>query len=129
MVAMAAYRKLKAYVQRAHGKVSSTSLLYCALIVLALHLWPSVTLGDSGKTQVLLLFSNESLMPAYNPFVDSFRATVAADMPGQLVLFTEYLDAIRFPEAKQQGAMFEFLREKYRTTHIDLVVAFGPQSL
>jgi PAS domain S-box-containing protein len=101
------------------------------LLSAAMAWWPSGAVAQSTnqRRHILLLFPGENLPSVYDPFVRSFRATVATVASEPPVLFTEYLDTQRFPEAEQQRVMIEFLRAKYAAMRIDLVVAFGPRSL
>lgn len=80
--------------------------------------------------RVLMLFSNDSLLPAGATLGDSFRNAIESESGGREVdIFTEFLDADRFPEAAHAARMASLLRDKYSADPIDLVVSVGPQAL
>ena len=56
------------------------------------------TSGAAADTKrVLMLFSNDSLLPAGNAISSSFRRNLDSDSPARVEIFTEFLDADRFP--------------------------------
>jgi hypothetical protein len=46
--------------------------------------------------RVLMLFSNDSLLPAGNAISSSFRRSLEAEGPDRVEIFTEFLDATGF---------------------------------
>jgi PAS domain S-box-containing protein len=84
---------------------------------------------EFDRVRVLLLFSNDAILPANQILSDSIHATMEAGAPGRLEFFTEYLDLVRFPQADHELRMAEYLREKYAKTRFDLVFAVGPEAL
>jgi PAS domain S-box-containing protein len=98
------------------------------LVILALGPWATNALGAEAK-RLLMLFSNDSLLPAGNTLGSSLARTLRADSPDRVDIFTEFLDAERFPEPAHEARMESLLREKYAATPIDLAVAVGPQAL
>jgi hypothetical protein len=76
-----------------------------------------------------MLFSGDSLLPASEEIMRGFSGAVQAGTVSRPTVFTEFLDADRFPGAENQGRMLRLLQGKYATTHIDLVVALGPSAL
>ena len=88
------------------------------------------TSGAAAETKrVLMLFSNDSLLPAGNTISSSFRRGLEAERRDRVEIFTEFLDADRFPGAAHAARMESVLREKYASIPIDLTVAIGPQAL
>jgi hypothetical protein len=79
--------------------------------------------------RVLMLFSNDSLLPAGNAISSSFQRTLEAETPDRVEIFTEFLDADRFPGPAHAARMESLLRDKYASVPIDLTVALGPQAL
>src|SRR5690606_216592 len=77
----------------------------------------------------LMLFSNDSLLPAGNAIVSSFQRTLQTGGPERVEIFTEFLDADRFPGPAHATRMESLLRDKYAATPIDVAVAIGPQAL
>ena len=76
-----------------------------------------------------MLFSNDSLLPAGNAISSSFQRSLEAESSDRVEIFTEFLDADRFPGPAQAARMESLLREKYASIPIDLTVAVGPQAL
>jgi hypothetical protein len=88
------------------------------------------TSGAAAETKrVLMLFSNDSLLPAGNTISSSFQKSLEAERRDRVEIFTEVLDADRFPGAAHAARMESVLREKYASIPIDLTVAIGPQAL
>ena len=87
------------------------------------------TKGAAADTKrVLMLFSNDSLLPAGNAVVSNFQRTLEADSPDRVEIFTEFLDADRFPGPVHETRMESLLRDKYASIPIHLLVAGGPQA-
>ena len=88
------------------------------------------TSGAAAETKrVLMLFSNDSLLPAGDAISSSFRSSLQAENPDRVEVFTEFLDADRFPGPAHEARMELLLRDKYASIPIDLRVAIGPQAL
>jgi PAS domain S-box-containing protein len=111
----------------------------CALrclrwILLALAV--SCVAAADSRPRVLILFSNDRLLPANQELELGLREALAGhgaplphgDRPN-VDLLGEFLDSIRFPEAEQESAMERFLGERHRSHRPDVVVAAGPQAL
>ena len=101
----------------------------CLCWVATCCLWIGPAQADDERRHVLLLFSNDSLLPANDAFLDGFRGTMETALADKIVLFPEYLDAARFSAPEHEAMMRALLQEKYAATRIDLVLAIGPQSL
>ena len=67
-----------------------------------------------------MLFSNDSLLPAGNALGSSFQRTLEAENPDRVEIFTEFLDADRFPGPAHEARMESLLRDKYASIPIDL---------
>src|SRR5262245_16816761 len=89
-------------------------------------LWAQET-GE--RVRVLMLFSNDALLPANQILSDNIHTTMEAGAPGRLEFFTEYLDLVRFSEPEHEAGMLEYLRGKYARTRFDLIFAIGPEAL
>ena len=88
------------------------------------------TNGAAADTKrILMLFSNDSLLPAGNAVASNFQRTLEAGSPERVEIFTEFLDADRFPGPAHAARMESLLRDKYASSPIDLLVAGGPQAL
>jgi PAS domain S-box-containing protein len=83
-----------------------------------------------GKPRVLILFSNDRLLPANQEMERGLRSAFEED--GEIAavdLFAEFLDAVRFPQPGQSAAMEDFLRDRHRDTPPVAWIALGPQAL
>ena len=90
----------------------------------------SATDDAAAETKhVLMLFSNDSLLPASNFVASNFQRTLEAENPDGVEIFSEFLDADRFPEPAHEARMESLLRNKYASIPIDLAIAIGPQAL
>ena len=86
--------------------------------------------GAAAETKrVLMLFSNDSLLPAGNAVASSFQRTLEVENPEGVEMFTEFLDADRFPGPAHEAQIESLLRDKYASIPIDLAIAIGPQAL
>jgi hypothetical protein len=103
------------------------SLATAGLVILA---W--ATLPAGGQTtaprlskRVLVLYSDERLLPANVILDEAIHATFTADSANRIELHSEFLDVARFPREEQRRRQREFFREKYRERPPDLVIAVG----
>ncbi len=87
------------------------------------------TSAAADTKRFLMLFSNDSLLPAGNAVSSGFRGILEAENPDRFEVFTEFLDADRFPGRAQEARMESLLRDKYASIPIDLTIAIGPQAL
>ena len=74
-----------------------------------------------------MLFSNDSLLPANNIPGSSIQRTFEAEDPDGVAIFTQFLDADRFPGEAHSAQIEALLRDKYAATPIDLAIAIGPR--
>ena len=96
-------------------------------IILSLF-WAFYVAGESPGTQrVLVLYSDERLLPANVIFDRSFRAHFQAGTSERIEFHSEFLDVSRFSGETQQEHQRDFLREKYHDYPLDLIIAVsGP---
>jgi PAS domain S-box-containing protein len=62
-------------------------------------------------------------------FDDTFRAGLSAAVPGPLDYYSEYIDLARVGDDRYHAALRNYLRERYVTDGVDLVIASGPSVL
>lgn len=98
----------------------------CAALALGLL---ANTAAAGEKQNILVLASRDSQQPAYELFMNGFRAGVIARASDRPELFTEFLDSARFPQAEHSMRMLQSLREKYAAIRIDLVISTSPFAL
>ena len=104
-------------------------------MVIALN-WPAVishadTLAAASRRppRVLVLFSDDRLLPANVAGDEAIRATLSAATHGTVEFYSEFLDVDRFPGEAQQDRERDFIRERYRERPPDLVIAGGGSAL
>ena len=79
--------------------------------------------------RVLVLYSDERLLPANLVADEAIRATFASESSNRVEFHSEFLDVSRFPGEAQQQSERYFLRERYRERPPDLVIAGGGPAL
>ena len=79
--------------------------------------------------RVLVLYSDERLLPANIIADEAIRATFAAESKDRIEFHSEFLDVSRFPGEAQQRRERDFLHDKYRERPPDLVIAGGRPAL
>ena len=106
-----------------------------ALVLIALN-WSAVishadTLAAASRRppRVLVLYSNDRLLPANVAGDEAIRATFAAGTHGAVEFYSEFLDVDRFPGESQQDRARDFFLDKYRERPPDLVIAGGGSAL
>src|SRR5262245_61977927 len=101
-------------------RVGARPLAALVLCVCALAGTARAPAQDSDDRQhILMLFSNETHMPASEAVFEGFRNALPTEFSDRRVLFSEYLDAGRFPGATQER-MLAFLQAKYAAIRIDV---------
>jgi signal transduction histidine kinase len=102
-------------------------LYLCMMLAVCL---PAGNALPSAKTKrVLILFETESNLPAAVIVGSALRETLLSKTPSGLVDYDEFLDLDRFPGPEHMTRMADFLRGKYATTPIDVVIAAGGRAL
>ena len=96
--------------------------------------WASSTvIAQTSSTmplrRVLVLYSDERLLPANIIVDEAIRATFAVESSNRIEFHSEFLDVSRFPGEAQQQRERDFLRDKYRERPPDLVIAGGGPAL
>lgn len=100
------------------------------LVVLAevLYLCQAV-MAEDAFPRLLVLFSNDRLLPANIEIDEGFRKSLQTKAP-RAMLFSEFLDAVRFPSNEVRDKQMEdYLRARYTEHPPDILVAIGPQAL
>jgi PAS domain S-box-containing protein len=91
----------------------------------------SITISSraEGLKQVVIVHPYQSALPATAIADAAIRRRLQAHLPDGVSIFTEFLDAERFPGPEQDARMEAFLRGKYAKRPIDLLIATGPKAL
>ena len=79
--------------------------------------------------RVLVLYSDERLLPANIVIDESIRATFAVGEGSHVEFHSEFLDAARFPGEVHEQQQRDFLREKYQDRRPDLLIAVSGTAL
>jgi PAS domain S-box-containing protein len=82
----------------------------------------AITASRPGPKRVLILYSFESEIGLFSDFDQSLRATLKSGLIGPVEFHTEFLDLARFPGAPHERELQKFLRAKYSTENLDLVI-------
>jgi PAS domain S-box-containing protein len=103
------------------------SLITAGLVVLS---WTGVnSRGQAPPTEqsrrVLVLYSDERLMPANVILDQAIHAAFAADHSKSIEVYTEFLDVVHFPGEAQRQRQRVFFREKYQERPPELLIAVG----
>jgi hypothetical protein len=78
---------------------------------------------------VLVLYSDERLLPANIIVDEAIRATFAVGINNRIEFYSEFLDGARFPSEDEQQRQRDFLRDEYRERPPDLVIAVSGGAL
>src|SRR5438046_10701609 len=65
----------------------------------------------------------------YASFDKALRSQLESAATYPMTYYTEYLDLMRFPDESQQEKLTDFLRVKYASRSIDLIVVVSPLAL
>ncbi len=105
--------------------------LAAALLLLSWLLVPAAgsAPAPAPADRVLVLYSDERLLPANVVGDEVIRRTFAAKPGSRIEFYSEFLDVARFPGDEQKRRQRDFLREKYRDRPPDLVIAGGGPAL
>ncbi|MFZ0710784.1 MAG: ABC transporter substrate binding protein [Terrimicrobiaceae bacterium] len=111
------------------GIARSLSVGVTAFLIMAWAGSSVVAQTTTPLRRVLVLYSDERLLPANIIADEAIRATFAAESSNPIEFHSEFLDVSRFPGEPQQQRERDFLRDKYRDRPPDLVIAGGGPSL
>lgn len=108
---------------------ASTNVHYLGCLLVTLLLGPLLNAEAKETKCALILYSNESFLPANISLGTGLVNQVRGKQPGHIELFSEFLDLVRFSGEAHQLRTASVLREKYKDQRIDVVIAVGPQAL
>ncbi|MES2467457.1 MAG: ATP-binding protein [Verrucomicrobiota bacterium] len=102
---------------------------FLARVVMALMATGMIT-GATEPPRVLMLFSNDRLLPANQRYDEGIRRALDPQA-GQVgvTLFAEFLDAVRFSGPEREAAMENHLKVRYGEVPPQVLVALGPEAL
>src|SRR5271165_2623611 len=111
------------------GRVSRSVLRLASIAVMARTLLlilglSSVSAAQSNEPKRVLIVSQEDLTwPAYRLIDENARAALRAGSPEGILIFSEHLDRVHFPDPKFQEQQKAWIQRKYADAKIDLVIA------
>jgi hypothetical protein len=100
-----------------------------ATMLLILNLAGTSAAGQAPAPgrRVLMLYSDERLLPANIIMDEAIRAAFAVGTKNRVEFYSEFLDVARFPGEEQRQR--NFFRDKYRERPPDLVIAVSGGAL
>lgn len=99
------------------------------LLCLALTAFCSASARASNSKSILVIEQEDTARPAFVAMLSSMRESLATNLPGQVVVYTENLDLARFDNPKYRDQLERWFRTKYRGRSLDAIVAAGERSL
>jgi PAS domain S-box-containing protein len=93
------------------------------LLLMLLYLSPASASDSLQAKNVLLLFSLEPGLPAYDLIYANLRATLDKQTNEPINYYIEYLDCSRFPNEEYQRQLFSLYSKKYSAKKLDVCVA------
>lgn len=84
----------------------------------------TVGAAQSNEPKRVLIISQEDLTwPAYRLIDENARTALRAGSPEGILIFSEHLDRVHFPDAQIQELQSAWIRRKYAEAKLDLVIA------
>jgi hypothetical protein len=101
------------------------------LAFVSFFLFHSLTYATELKEEkrVLILFSNQSDLPAYTMVEKGIKSSLKAGTEFHIEYFIEYMDYYRNPDQTDNQLLLDLYHHKFSRHKIDLVIAYGPPSL
>ena len=103
-------------------KSSGVGVLLVCVVILLLFATASGQ-GSKERKKVLMLYWDNKEIPGNISFDQGFLAGMRSEPRDTWEVYNEYLDSARFPGEHQYRILYEYLRQKYAGTWIDVVVA------
>jgi PAS domain S-box-containing protein len=97
--------------------------------VLILITCGTIALRADDRKRVLILNSAQAALPGVIIGDDSIRKELQDQLGSRVDIFSEFLDAERFPEPERDDRMASFLRDKYAKKPIDLLIVTAAPAL
>lgn len=86
-------------------------------------------LAPTRQPRVLLVYSNERLLPANIAVDEAIRSTFQSELEVSAEFYTEFLDVDRFPGETQQDRTRDYFSDKYGERPPDVIIAAGGSAL
>jgi PAS domain S-box-containing protein len=107
---------------RIKSSVMGSMVWFIGLVVFLFPPGAPVKAAAAPKRVLALYWYNKDF-PSNAPFDRSLQAVLKTAPAGSIEYYTEYLESDRFPGENQSEALRDYLRQKYASRFIDVVVA------
>src|ERR1700757_249245 len=111
------------------GRLHAPPARWSVFIVQALFLLvllPSPTAAEPNEPKrVLILLQEDLSWPMFRMVDENIRATLRHGSPEGVLVFSEHLDRIHFPDPQVQARREALIQRKYSNTKLDLVIGAG----
>jgi PAS domain S-box-containing protein len=107
------------------ARISSVmgSMVWFIGLVVFLFLQVAPVKAAAAPKRILALYWYNKDFPSNPAFDLSFQAALKSAPAGSIEYYSEYLESDRFPEENQSEVLRDYLRQKYASRSIDVVVA------
>ncbi len=102
-----------------------------SLVLALLFVWvatPAAARSDRARN-VLVLYSYQAGLPANIEMDQAIRAVLRSGPAGRIELFSEEIDVGRFPGKRYEWGLDDFMRRKYGSRSIDVIITTFPPAL
>lgn len=83
----------------------------------------TLSAAQSNEPKRVLILSQEDLTwPAYRLIDENARTALRAGSPEGILIFSEHLDRVHFPDPQFQEQQTAWIQRKYASAHLDLVI-------
>jgi signal transduction histidine kinase len=104
-------------------------LFRAGLSAILLGMGPCAFADDGESRNVLILASDDSLLPFTQHVTASIVKRLRSEFPNDLTIFTEFMDASRVAQGDAVPDISRYLATKYARRQMGVVFALGPQAL
>jgi PAS domain S-box-containing protein len=110
--------------------LASCPLFWVPLLLIlapfAFALAQSSTSAESNEPKrVLILLQEDLTWPIFREVYENARDTFRAGEPGGVLVFSEHMDRVQFPDLSIQSQRAAWIQRKYANTKLDLLIAVG----
>src|SRR5277367_3941359 len=107
----------------------SAQIAVMARTMLAVFCLSTFCAAQSTEPKRVLILSQEDLTwPAYRLIDENARTTLRAGSTEGILIFSEHLDRVHFPDPHFQEQQTAWIQQKYASAHLDLVIGVADVS-
>ena len=96
-----------------------------AILLAFLSLGPTGAAQANEPKQVLILLQEDLSWPIFRRIDENIRATLQRGSPDGILIFSEYMDRIHFPDPRIQEQRTAWIKRKFANSKLDLVIGVG----